>query len=258
MKAVILAGGYGSRIGEELGLKPKPMIEIGGKPILWHIMKLYSHYGINDFVVLLGYKGYIIKEYFANYFLHQSDVTIDLSNNDIKIHKNNSEPWRVTLIDTGVDTKTGGRIKMAQPYLDNETFMLTYGDGVSDINIKELLNFHIKNNRYATISVAQPLGRLGDISLDKQNNVITFNNKTSCEDNTWIKCGFCVMEPQIFGLIKDHSTVFEDEVLDSLSKENQLGGYKHRGFFKGIVTPRDQQELEYLWNSGNHPWKVWE
>lgn len=256
MKVLILAGGYGTRLQEETEVRPKPMVEIGGKPIIWHIMKLYSHYGFDEFVVLLGYKGYFIKEYFVNYFLHQSDVTIDLKNNDIEIHKTKAEPWKITLIDTGLDTSTGGRIKRAKNYIGNETFMLTYGDGVGNINIPELLNFHKNSDKLATVTAVKPLGRFGAINLDENSNILSFQEKTDA-DNAWINGGFFVLEPQIFDYIQGDSTLWEAEPMENLVKDNQLNAYRHCGFWKAMDTVRDRVELEKLWNSSNAPWKIW-
>ena len=257
MKVLILAGGYGTRLSEETYLKPKPMIEIGGKPILWHIMKIYSAYNFNDFVILLGYKGYYIKEYFANYFLHQSDVTIDLKTNKIKIHNNSSEPWKVTLIDTGLDTMTGGRIKQAKRYIGNERFMLTYGDGVGNINIKKLLDFHNSHDGYITVTSVQPEGRFGALNIEDNNQVKSFMEKPKGDGN-WINAGFFVCEPEVFDYIDNETdSIFEQEPLRSLAKDSKMFTYKHTGFWKPMDTLRDKRELERLWNSGNAPWKVW-
>ncbi len=257
MKVVILAGGYGTRLAEETDLKPKPMINIGGKPILWHIMKLYSHYGVKDFIICLGYKGYIIKEYFSNYFLHQSDVTIDLQNNKIEIHDCKAEPWKITLIDTGINTMTGGRIKRVQKYVGEETFMLTYGDGVGNVNIKELLEFHRKQGKYATITAVQPAGKFGALNLDDKDNVISFLEKPK-GDGAWINGGFFVLEPQVFDYIKDDEIFWEREPLEQLAQNRQLITYKHNDFWKCMDVLRDKVELENLWNSGSPPWRVWE
>ncbi|ACO04300.1 MAG TPA: glucose-1-phosphate cytidylyltransferase [Persephonella sp.] len=256
MKVVILAGGFGTRLSEETDIKPKPMVEIGGKPILWHIMKIYSSYGFNDFVVCLGYKGYVIKEYFANYFLHMSDVTIDLKNNQIEVHDVKAEPWKVTLVDTGLNTMTGGRIKRIKNYIGNETFMLTYGDGVGNINIKELLEFHKKHGRYATLTAVQPSGRFGALDLEDV-QVKAFKEKPK-GDGAWINGGFFVLEPQIFDYIEGDETIWERDPLENLAKDGQLMAYKHTGFWKPMDTLRDKRELESLWQSGNPPWKVWE
>ncbi|WP_457625254.1 glucose-1-phosphate cytidylyltransferase [Persephonella sp.] len=255
MKVVILAGGFGTRLSEETDIKPKPMVEIGGKPILWHIMKIYSTYGFNDFIICLGYKGYVIKEYFSNYFLHMSDVTIDLKSNQMEIHNVKTEPWRVTLIDTGLSTMTGGRIKRIQPYVGNETFMLTYGDGVGNINIRELLEFHKKHGKYATLTAVQPSGRFGALDLNG-NEIKAFKEKPK-GDGAWINGGFFVLEPQIFNYIEGDETIWERDPLENLAKDGQLMAYKHTGFWKPMDTLRDKRELEALWQSGNPPWKVW-
>ncbi|WP_022854420.1 glucose-1-phosphate cytidylyltransferase [Thermodesulfatator atlanticus] len=256
MKVVILAGGFGTRLSEETHLKPKPMVEIGGKPILWHIMKVYSAYGFNDFIICLGYKGYVIKEYFANYFLHMADVTIDLKNNKIEVHSAKAEPWRVTLVDTGLNTMTGGRIKRIQKFIGDETFMLTYGDGVGDIDIKTLVEFHKKHGKYATVTAVQPSGRFGALELDEKDNVLSFREKPR-GDGAWINGGFFVLEPAVFDYIEGDETVWEREPLENLAKDGQLVAYKHRGFWKCMDTLRDKNELEKLWQSGNPPWKVW-
>jgi len=256
MKVLILAGGLGTRLSEETEIKPKPMVEIGEKPILWHIMKIYSQFGFNDFVVLLGYKGYLIKEYFINYFYHQSDITIDLSQNNIEIHKTEVDPWKITLVDTGLNTMTGGRIKKAQKYTNNEAFMLTYGDGVGNIDISKLLEFHKKNNKLATVTAVQPIGRFGALNLDKENNVVEFQEKPRGND-AWINGGFFVLEPEIFDYIDSDEIYWEKKPMEKLAKDNQLIAYKHRGFWKPMDTMRDKIELETLWNAGNAPWKIW-
>lgn len=257
MKAVILAGGFGTRISEESHLKPKPMIEIGGKPILWHIMKIYSSYGINDFIICCGYKGYCIKEYFAHYFLHEADITFDFRNNNEKIvHSQHAEPWKVTLVDTGLKTMTGGRVKRIQDYIDNETFMLTYGDGVSNVNIKELLQYHRLHKKMATLTSVQPDGRFGALGLTYNNEVRAFQEKPK-GDGGWINAGFFVLEPQIFNYIDGDTTTFEREPLEAIANENQLIAYKHRGFWQPMDTLRDKNSLEELWNDNKAPWKVW-
>ncbi len=256
MKVVILAGGLGTRLSEETVVKPKPMVEIGGKPMLWHIMKIYSHYGINDFVICLGYKGYIIKEYFANYFLHQSDITIDIKNNSLKVHQNTAEPWKVTLVDTGDNTMTGGRVKRVQEYIDSETFMLTYGDGVGDVDIKKLLDYHNSHGKLTTVTSSKPSGRFGALNLDDDNIVKAFQEKPD-GDGSWINSGFFVMEPGVFDYIEGDSTMLEREPLENLAKDNQLIAYKHYGFWKPMDTLRDKMELESLWNSGKPSWKIW-
>ena len=256
MKVVILAGGFGTRITEESHLKPKPMVEIGEKPILWHIMKAYSHFGFNDFIICLGYKGDMIKNYFAHYFLYNSDVTFDFSNNGARIiHEHTTESWRVTLVDTGLNTMTGGRIKRIQKYIGNETFMLTYGDGVSDVNLKSLSQFHKKSGKYATLTAIQLKGKFGALGLDSE-RVTSFVEKPK-GDGSWINGGFFVLEPAIFDYIEGDKTFWEREPLEKLAKDEQLTAYKHCGFWKCMDTLRDKRELEELWNSGNPPWKVW-
>lgn len=257
MKVVILAGGLGTRISEETDLKPKPMIEIGGKPILWHIMKIYSHYGFNEFIVCLGYKGYVIKEYFANLFLHQSDVTIDISNNHIEVHNGPTENWKITLVETGSNTMTGGRIKRIQKYVGNHPFMLTYGDGVSDINIQELLAFHQAHGKQCTVTSVQALGRFGIMQLNEQNEVLSFHEKR-IEDAGRVNGGFFVCEPGVFDLIKDDNTIWEKSPLETLARKNQLAGFKHDGFWKPMDALRDKIELTEMWNSNQAPWKIWE
>jgi glucose-1-phosphate cytidylyltransferase len=256
MKAVILAGGLGTRISEESHLKPKPMIEIGGKPILWHIMKIYSHYGINDFVICLGYKGYVIKEYFANYFLHMSDVTFDMSKNHMEVHQKHVEPWRVTLVDTGDNTLTGGRLKRVQSHIGNEPFCLTYGDGVAALDIRALINFHNSHGKKATVTAIQPPGRYGALELEDQ-SVISFREKPE-GDGAWINGGFFVLNPSVLDLIEGDQTSWESSPLVQLSKEGNLKAFQHRGFWVAMDTLRDKNHLEDLWNSGKAPWKVWE
>ncbi len=254
MKAVILAGGYGTRISEETHVKPKPMIEIGGMPILWHIMKHYSDYGINDFVICCGYKGYIIKEYFANYFLHRSDVTFDIKNNKMEVHKKFAEPWKVTLVDTGLDTMTGGRLKKVESYLDNETFCFTYGDGISNINISELLKFHKDTGTTATVTAVQPPGKFGRMNL-KENIVNHFEEKP-IGDEGWINGGYFVLEPSVFKYLKDESTIWEREPLEELAKSKQLSAYKHTGFWQPVDTLWDKNYLENIWKENNASWKI--
>ena len=257
MKVVLLAGGYGTRIAEETDLKPKPMVEIGGKPILWHIMKIYSHYGFNEFVILLGYKGYYIKEYFANYFLHQSDVTIDLQTNSVEVHNNTSEPWKVTLVDTGLDTMTGGRIKRAQKYIGDESFLLTYGDGVSDIDIAKTVAFHQKHGKALTMSAIQPEARFGNLAIDEQMNIKSFIEKPKTEAG-WINGGFFVCSPKVFDYItEDESCIFEQAPLQNLAKDGEMFAYKHDGFWQPMDTLRDNQKLNKLWKDNIAPWKVW-
>lgn len=255
MKAVILAGGFGTRISEESHTKPKPMIEIGGKPILWHIMKIYSAHGITDFIICLGYKGYVIKEYFANYFLHMSDVTFDMNNNNMEVHNNHSEPWKVTLIDTGANSMTGGRLKRVKDFLDDETFCFTYGDGVSDINIRQLIEFHKSKNATATMTAVQPPGRFGALSMDGT-KIQKFQEKPKGEGG-WINGGFFVLEPNIFDYIENDHTTWEKEPLESLAAENNLHAFKHTGFWQAMDTLRDKIKLEEYWNTDNPPWKVW-
>ncbi len=254
MKAVILAGGLGTRISEETQVKPKPMIEIGGMPILWHIMKNYSAYGINDFVICCGYRGYMVKEYFANYFLHMSDVTFDLKNNKMEVHRKFAEPWKVTLVDTGLQTMTGGRLKRVKNYLES-TFCFTYGDGLSDIDLSKLIKFHKEKNTIATVTSVQPPGRFGllDIEGDK---ISKFLEKPSGDGN-WINGGFFVLEPKVFDYLEDDSTIWEGEPLEKLSKEGQLSAYKHTNFWQPLDTLRDKDYLEKLWASGKAPWKIW-
>lgn len=256
MKVVLLAGGFGTRISEESHLKPKPMIEIGNMPILWHIMKSYSKYGYNDFVICCGYKQYVIKEYFANYYLHNCDITFDFRDgNNIEIHNNMSDPWKLTLVDTGLNTMTGGRIKRVRKYLNDEPFMVTYGDGVSDINISELVSFHEKHGKIGTMSAVQPEGRFG--VLDIENNQINAFREKSKDDSGWINCGFMVMNPEIFDYIEGDTTVFEKEPLEGLARDGQLMAYKHDGFWQCMDTLRDKEKLEKMWSSNNAPWKVW-
>ena len=254
MKAVILAGGQGTRISEETHLKPKPMIEIGGKPILWHILKTYSAYNINEFIICLGYKGYQIKEYFANYYLHESDLTIDIQKNSLDIHKNNADPWKVTLIDTGEESMTGGRIKRISKYLD-DTFCLTYGDGLSDVNILETISHHKKNKTIGTLTAVQPPGKFGSIILE-DNIVKTFQEKPK-GDAGWVNGGFFVLEPEIIDYIEGDDTMFEQGPLQQLAKENQLSTYRHNGFWHPMDTLSDKKKLEEFWSKGNAPWKVW-
>ncbi|QGQ98463.1 glucose-1-phosphate cytidylyltransferase [Paenibacillus psychroresistens] len=259
MKVVILAGGYGTRISEESHLKPKPMIEIGERPILWHIMKLYSNYGFNDFIICLGYKGFYIKEYFAHYFLHESDVTFDFRSGGDNLsvtHEHSAEPWKVTLVNTGLDTMTGGRVKRIQKYINNEPFMLTYGDGVSDVNLKELTEFHHKHGKLATVTSVQPAGRFGALDISDSHEVRGFHEKPK-GDGTWINAGFFVLQPEIFDYIADDSTIFEKEPLEQLATDHSLMAYKHNGFWQPMDTLRDRNYLEDLWKTGKAPWKNW-
>lgn len=257
MKVVILAGGFGTRISEESYLKPKPMIEIGGKPILWHIMKHYSYYGFNEFIICAGYKQNIIKEWFANYYLHTSDITFDFtSDNHMTVHSNMTEPWKVTIVDTGLDTMTGGRIKRIEPYIENDTFMLTYGDGISDINLKTLLEFHKIHGHIGTISAARPKGRFGVLDI-KDDQVVAFREKNK-NDCGWVNCGFMVLEPQIMRYIENDNSTFEHVPLETLSADGELMVYKHQGFWQCMDTKRDKEELEALWmRDGEAPWKIW-
>lgn len=255
MKVVLLAGGLGTRISEESHLRPKPMIEIGGRPILWHIMKIYSHYGLNDFIVCCGYKSYSIKEYFANYFLHVSDVTFDLKNNKMEVHHNESEPWKVTLVDTGEQTMTGGRLKRIRSYLGDEDFCMTYGDGVADINIKELIEFHQKHKQLATLTAAQSPGRFGALSLDGD-KVKTFQEKPAGDGN-WINGGFFVLNPKVINLIDGDLTIWEKEPLEKLAQDKKLQAYHHKGFWQPMDTLRDKNYLEELWRTNKAPWKKW-
>ena len=256
MKVVILAGGYGTRIGEETQLKPKPMVEVGDKPILWHIMKIYSYYGFNDFIVCLGYKGYMIKEYFTNYFMHQSDVTIDLKNNNVKVHHSKAEPWQITLVDTGLNSMTGGRIKRVGKYIGNETFMLTYGDGVGDVNIPDLLKYHKSHKKLATLTSVQPSGRFGAITIDGKDRVVSFVEKPK-GDGSRINGGFFVLEPGVMKYIDSDTTFWEKEPLEKLAADKELFAYKHPGFWQPMDTLRDKNQLEEMWVSGKAPWKVW-
>jgi len=256
VKAVILAGGLGTRLAEETHLKPKPMLEIGGKPILWHILKIYSFYGINEFIICCGYKGYIIKEYFANYFLHMSDVTFHMDENRMEVHRQQTEPWKVTLVDTGDYTMTGGRLKSIQSHIGDQTFCFTYGDGVADVNIRALVQLHKKKGRWATLTAVQPPGRYGAIRLSVDDAVIAFQEKPQ-GDNAWINGGFFVLEPQVFDLISGDQTSWEREPLQILASKGQLFAYKHRGFWQPMDTLRDKNYLESLWKEGCAPWKVW-
>ncbi len=254
MKAVLLAGGLGTRLSEETATRPKPMVEIGGRPILWHILKLYSAHGIHDFVICAGYKGYMIKEYFANYFLHMSDVTFDMRDNTMEVHHKRSEPWRVTIVDTGDDSMTGGRIKRIAPYID-DTFCLTYGDGVADIDITALVAFHKHHGKKATLTAVQPSGRFGALAMD--GDLITSFKEKPQGDGSWINGGFFVLEPSIFNTIEGDHSIWERAPLEQLAAENQLAAYKHTGFWLPMDTLRDKLQLEELWDSGKAPWKVW-
>ncbi len=256
MKVVILAGGFGTRLAEDTAVKPKPMIEIGGKPILWHIMKIYSYYGFNDFIICLGYKGYVIKEYFANYFLHANDVTLDVQHNKMEVHQKNAEPWKVTLVETGDKTMTGGRIKRIQAYLKDQPFLMTYGDGVADLNIAQLVAYHQAHQKLVTVTATQPVGRFGALTMDDGNKVKSFMEKPT-GDGGWISGGFFVMQPGVFRYIAGDSTTLEHEPMEKLVREGELVAYKHYGFWHSMDTLRDKIHLEDLWASGKAPWKVW-
>ena len=255
MKAVILAGGLGTRISEETSVRPKPMIEIGGMPVLWHILKIYSQHGINDFVICLGYKGYLIKEYFANYFLHRSDVTIDLRNNSMDVHHKHAEPWRITLVDTGTDTQTGGRLKRVEDYLDDKTFCFTYGDGLSDVDVGATIEFHGLKGALATICAVQPPGRFGALDIE-EGRITRFQEKPS-GDGSWINGGFFVLEPEVLDYIDSDDSVWEREPLEALARDGQLSAFTHHGFWQPMDTLRDKLRLEELWRSGAAPWKTW-
>lgn len=256
MKVVLLAGGLGTRISEETDLKPKPMVEIGGKPVLWHIMKIYSSYGFSEFIICLGYKSYVVKEYFTNYYLHQSDLTIDLKENSIEWQGSQAEPWKITLKDTGLNTMTGGRIKRIQEFIGRETFMLTYGDGVASVNLEELIKFHKSHGKHCTVTSVQPSGRFGALNMDSQNNVNSFLEKPK-GDGAWVNGGFFVCEPEVFNYIEGDETTWEREPMENLAKDGQLVAYKHHGFWKPMDTLRDKIELESLWNLGKAEWKNW-
>lgn len=256
MKAVILAGGLGTRLSEETSVRPKPMVEIGGKPILWHIMKIYAHHGVNEFIICLGYKGYLIKEFFANYFLHTSDVTIDVASNSVEVHQRHAEPWRVTLVDTGEHTQTGGRLRRVSRYLGDETFCFTYGDGLSDVDIGALVAFHRAHGRQATLTAVQPPGRFGALQLSDGGSVGGFQEKP-VGDGGWVNGGFFVLEPSVLGLLPDDQCVWEREPLQQLAGQSQLQAFKHQGFWQPMDTLRDRLLLEELWSAGKAPWKVW-
>jgi glucose-1-phosphate cytidylyltransferase len=255
MKLVILAGGRGTRLTEETLIKPKPLVDIGNKPIIWHIMKIYSHYGINDFIICLGYKGYLIKEYFANYFLHNSDLTIDLKKNSTTIHQKKTENWKVTLVDTGDDTLTGGRILKIKKYIKSD-FLLTYGDGLSNVNINKLIHFHKNNQKLVTVTAIQPQGRFGIIDINKKNKVTNFKEKPK-GDNNWINGGFFVLKPGIFNFLENESSVWEKKPLTEMTKRNQVVAFKHNGFWHAMDTVRDKVLLDNLWENGKAPWKIW-
>jgi len=257
MKVVILAGGYGTRLSEETGIKPKPMVEIGDKPILWHIMKIYSAAGIDDFIICLGYKGYVIKEYFATYSLHMSDITFDMRSNKTEIHQNGAEPWRITLVDTGKDTMTGGRIKRIKKYIGDETFCLTYGDGVTDLDIRKLITFHKEQKTLATLTAVQPPGRFGAFSLAKNQNIISTFKEKPQGDGAWINGGFFVLEPKVMDYIEGDSTVWEKGPMEKLAQDGMLSAYKYSGYWQNMDTLRDKNLLENLWESGKAPWEIW-
>lgn len=258
MKVVIFAGGLGTRISEETDARPKPMVMVGGKPILWHIMKMYSHYGFNDFIICLGYKGYVIKEYFMNYFLHNSDITIDIGKNKVEVHDSSSEKFKVTLVETGLDTKTAGRLKQVQKYIGEEDFMLTYGDGVCDINLKELVAFHKSHSKIATVTSVQMDARFGGLEVGSNGEVYSFKEKAK-DESKWINGGFFVLKPEVFNYLQGDmsNTMWEDTPLESLANDNQLVAYMHKGFWKCMDALRDKIELEELWKNNNAKWKVW-
>ena len=258
MKVVIFAGGLGTRISEETDVRPKPMVEIGGKPILWHIMKIYSHYGFNEFIICLGYKGYVIKEYFMNYFLHNSDITIDLEHNTTEIHSTKTEAFKVTLVETGLNTKTAGRLKLVQKYIGNENFMLTYGDGVCDVNLNDLVTFHKSHNKIATVTSVQLGARFGGMDVANDGEVLSFKEKAK-DESKWINGGFFVLKPEVFNYLKGNvsNMMWEDEPLESLANDNQLVAYRHYGFWKCMDALRDKIELEDLWKNNQAQWKVW-
>lgn len=257
MKVVLLAGGFGTRLSEETKSIPKPMVKIGDMPIIWHIMKTYSHYGFNDFVVCLGYKGYALKEWFSNYFIHTSDITIDLGNNQLEVHNSRSEPWRVTLVETGLHTMTGGRIKRVQKYIGNEPFMLTYGDGVSDVNIAELVKQHNDSKKLLTVTAYKPQGKFGSLEIADNGNVTAFTEKPA-GDGMWINAGFFVCQPEVFDYIKEgDQTIFERNPLETIASQGLMNSFKHRGFWKPMDTLRDNTELNEMWEKGKAPWKMW-
>lgn len=257
MKVVILAGGKGTRISEESQLKPKPMIEIGGKPILWHIMKTYSYYGFNEFIICCGYKGQMIKEYFINYYMHQSDSTFSLADKSVMVHESRVEPWKVTLANTGLETMTAGRILKIKEYIEEDEFLLTYGDGVSDVNIKDVIAFHHQHGKIATITTTQPPGRFGALKIDEQNQVMGFKEKARA-DQAWVNAGFMVLNRKIFDYLDDGSEMLEQSPFENLAKAGEMAAYKHEGFWSPMDTMRDKEYLEGLWKSGEAPWKMWE
>lgn len=257
MKVVILAGGYGTRLSEETGVRPKPMVEIGGHPILWHIMKIYSAYGLDEFIICCGYKGHVIKDYFANYYLHRCDITFDLRDNKVQVHQTEAEPWRVTLVDTGDKTMTGGRLKRVRRFLGEETFCLTYGDGVSDVNITQVIEFHRAQKTLATLTAVQPPGRFGTLSLGPEQSIVTSFREKPRGDGAWINGGFFVLEPGVMDYIAGDETVWEQEPLHNLARDGMLSAYRHHGFWHSMDTLRDKMVLEQMWASGTPPWKVW-
>lgn len=257
MKVLILAGGLGTRLSEETELKPKPMVEIGGRPILWHIMKTYSYFGFNDFVILTGYKSHIIKDYFLNYYTRYSDITIDMAQNAVEIHNHRNEPWKVTMLYTGPDTMTGGRIKKAEEYINNERFMLTYGDGVSNVDINKLLEFHEKSGKIATLTSIQPSGKFGALDIEKDGSISSFMEKPK-GDGAWINGGYLVLEPEVFKYLNNgDATIFEREPLEKLARDGQLNAFKHEGFWHSMDTLRDKMELTDMWKAGTAPWALW-
>lgn len=259
MKVVILAGGLGTRLSEETDIRPKPMVEIGGKPIIWHIMKIYASHGFNEFVVCLGYKGFYIKEYFANYFLHQTDVTIDLATNQMEYHLSSSENWKITLVDTGKESMTGGRIKRIQPFIGNEPFMLTYGDGVANVDIRKLVKFHQEHGKLITVTAIQPSGRFGALQLEEDGNKVQSFYEKPKGDGVWINGGFFVCQPGIFDyILKGDQTIWEQEPLQNLAVDDQLVAFRHEGFWQPMDTLKDKQDLNEMWNKGNAQWKIWE
>jgi glucose-1-phosphate cytidylyltransferase len=258
VKVVLLAGGFGTRLSEETDLRPKPMVEIGGRPILWHIMKIYSHYGFNDFIICCGYKSYYIKDYFYHYYMHAADMTVDLASNQIEYHACASEPWKITLVDTGVETMTGGRIKRIQKYVGNEPFMLTYGDGVANIDINALIAYHRKNGKLATLTAVLPSGKFGALKLSEEDAVESFFEKPR-GDGSWVNGGFFLLEPEVFDFIPEgDSTIFEQKPLENLALKGQLQAYKHTGFWRPMDTLREKLELQRLWDTGKAPWKIWD
>jgi glucose-1-phosphate cytidylyltransferase len=256
MKVVILAGGYGTRLSEETDLRPKPIVEIGGRPILWHIMKIYSYYGFNEFVILTGYKSHVIKDYFLNYYTRYSDITVDMANNAVEIHNHRNEPWKVTMLYTGLDTMTGGRLLRAKDFLGNEPFMLTYGDGVSDVNISQLIDFHRDNKKIVTVTSVQPEGKFGALAIDAHNVISSFMEKPK-GDGAWINGGFFVMEAGIFDYLQDDSTILERQPLQNIAKDGQMAAFKHTGFWRPMDTLKDKNDLTELWNKEQAPWALW-